>query len=396
MEKYKRFKTKAIHIHIENELDSNPLNQPIYQTSTFNLRNFENIENLFTLKKRGYVYTRGGNPSVNNLEKKLSVLENAIDGVCFSSGMAAISSVLFSLLLAGDVLVVHDTLYGSTYSFIKDFLSKYNIKAIFCNFCDLKELENIVFNNKPKLLYFETPSNPLLESIDIEEVVNIANKVNAKVVVDNTFLTPYFQNPLDFGVYVVVHSLTKYINGHGDAVGGFACSKDKDYIDYLKFGVMCEIGSLLDPNSAFLISRGLKTLAIRMEEHQKSAIKLANFLERNKKIKKVYYPGLQSYEYKKIIDKQSRGYGGILSFELDADLEKTKRFIESVNIPVLAVSLGDCETLIEHPLSMTHRSYLKKPESEVYKKLQNLVRISTGLEDPDDIIEDLDAALKKI
>lgn len=396
MENYKKFKTKAIHVHVENLKEASPLNLPIYQTSTFNLKNFENIEETFTLKKRGYVYTRGGNPSVNNLEKKLASLENAVDGVCFSSGMGAISSVLFSLLKNGDCIVAHDTLYGSTYSFIASFLTKYGIKSFFTNFTDLVELEKIVELERPKVLYFETPSNPLLESIDIENVVKIAKKYNAKVVVDNTFLTPYFQNPLDFGADVVIHSLTKYINGHGDALGGFACSKDQEYIDYLKFAIMCEIGAPLDPNSAFLISRGLKTLAIRMEEHQKSAIKIANYLIKQKKIKKVYYPSLEDYQYKKIIEKQSRGYGAIVSFEIDGDLNKTKKFIESLNLLTLAVSLGDCETLVEHPLLMTHRSYLSKPESDVYKKLENLVRISVGLEDVEDIIEDIEQALDKI
>jgi len=390
---FKKFKTKAIHEKYIDLKDTTPLNYPIFQTSTFYFNNFQDLEDTFTLKKRGFVYTRGGNPTVNLLEKRIAKLEDGVDGVCFSSGMGAISSVLFSFLKPDDEIIASSILYGSAHSFIEHFLTRYNIKAKFVDFSDINKVESEI-TNKTKVIYFETPTNPTLEVYDIEKIANIAHKYNIKVVVDNTFLTPYFQNPLKLGADVVVHSMTKYLNGHGDALGGIAIAKEQDYIDYLKFGIMSEIGTVLDPNSAFLILRGLKTLSIRMEEHQKNAIKIANFLNNHKKVKKVYYPGLDDFPYKEVVKKQMKGYGAIVSFEIWGDFNKTRKFIETLKIPALAVSLGDCETLVEHPLSMTHRTYLEKPDSEEFKKLENLVRISVGLEDVDEIIEDIDTALK--
>lgn len=395
MGKYEKFKTKSIHAKNIDLKITNPLNYPIFQTSTFYFNNFQDLEDTFTLKKRGFVYTRGGNPTVNLLEKRVAELEGGVDAVCFGSGMGAISSVLFSFLKSGDEIIASSILYGSAHSFIEHFLTRYNIDVKFVNLNDIELLKKSI-SNKTKVIYFETPTNPTLEVYDIELISKIAHEHGIKVVVDNTFLTPYFQNPLEKGADVVVHSMTKYLNGHGDALGGIAIAKDQGYIDFLKFGIMSEIGSVLDPNSAFLILRGLKTLAIRMEEHQKNAIKLANFLKSHKKVMKVYYPGFDDFPFKDIVKKQMKGYGAIVSFEIEGNFELTRKFIESLQIPALAVSLGDCETLVEHPLSMTHRTYLENPESDEYKKLENLVRISVGLEDIDEIIEDLDKALNNL
>ncbi len=391
----KRFKTKSIHGGFRTDEIKTPLNPPIYQTSTFRLKDFDELDQIFSLKKRGYIYTRGGNPTVNLLERRLAEVENGVDGVCFSSGMGAISSVLMSNLKAGDHIIAHDTLYGSAHSFIEHLLTRYGIDVTFCDLRDYKQLEDN-FRENTKVVYFESPSNPMLELIDISRVSRIAHKYDVKVVVDNTFMSPYFQNPLDLGADIVLHSLTKYINGHGDIVGGVAISKDQSYIDYLKFGFMCEFGSSLDPNSAFLALRGLKTLAIRMEEHQKTALKLAKFLDTSDKIERVIYPGLDSFEQKDIRLKQMKGDGAIISFIMKGDIKDAYKVIENVSIPILAVSLGDCDSLIEHPLSMTHRSYLEHPESETYKKLEKLVRVSVGLEDADDLIEDFANALKQI
>jgi len=391
----KKFRTKAIHAGVRTDEEFSPLNPPIYQTSTFGLKDFEDLNKIFSLEKRGYVYTRGGNPSVNLLERRLAALENGADAVCFSSGMGAISSVLLSNLKAGDHIIAHETLYGSAHSFIEHLLTRYGINVSFCDLRNYEKLEES-FQENTKVIYFETPSNPMLELIDIARVSRIAHRYEVKVVVDNTFLSPYFQNPLDLGADVVIHSLTKYINGHGDIVGGCAISKDQSYIDYLKFAFMCEIGSPLDANSAFLVLRGLKTLAIRMEEHQRSALKIAQFLESHENVTKVLYPGLDSFPQKDIRSKQMKGDGAIISFEVKGTIQDAYKVIESVQIPILAVSLGDCDSLIEHPLSMTHRSYLEDKGSETYKKLEKLIRISVGLEDTDDLIEDLANALNKI
>lgn len=286
-------------------------------------------------------------------------------------------------------------LYGSSYSFLNSFLSRYGVTVDFINLNDIALLREKIRVNT-RLIYFETPCNPTLDIIDIAQVCSVSHEHDIKVVVDNTFLTPFFQKPIECGADIVVHSMTKYLNGHGDALGGIALSVNMDYLKELKFNFMCELGSQMDPNSAFLILRGLKTLAIRMEEHQWNAMTVANYLRTCEKVRKIYYPGLSAHNWPLSVQKQMKGFGAMVAFELDSDIDSTQQFIESMKRIKLGVSLGDCETLIEHPLSMTHRSYLNSPGSLIYKKLQSLVRVSVGLEDVDSIIEDIDQAMQKL
>ncbi|MCX7885529.1 MAG: PLP-dependent aspartate aminotransferase family protein [Caloramator sp.] len=395
MGKYKDygFDTRAIHAGSESNPD-NALNPPIFQTSTFTFNSLEHAEDVMSFKSSDYVYTRGNNPTLRLFENKMADLEEGAGAVAFSSGMAAISSVLFSLLKPNDSVIVHRTLYGSTFSVANNLLPKYGIKCKTVDLRNLDELKNSI-DESVKAIYFETPCNPNLEIIDIKEVCEAVKHKNIKVVVDNTFASPYFQRPLTLGVDVVVHSATKYICGHGDVVAGVAVSKDIDYINRLKFDYMCEFGGALSPFNAWLLLRGLKTLGVRMREHEKNAMRIAKFLKEHKDVKKVYYPGLEDFEGYSIAKEQMSGFSGMIGFEIEGGLERAKKFVNSLKLIKIAVSLGDCESLIEIPSLITHRGYPKEKLLD-FGFSQDLIRISAGLEDVDDIIYDLQQAFKMI
>lgn len=388
------FNTLAIHGDRRKNNPANALNSPIFMTSTFTFDNLEDAEKTFSFQSDDYVYTRGNNPNLRDFEKKMAILERGKDSVAFATGMAAISSVLFSLLKPGDKLLAHQVLYGSTYNVIKKILPAYGIKTEFLDLTDFNELEKSLSKDL-KVIYFETPANPTLEIIDIERIANLVKEKGVKLVIDNTFATPYFQIPLKEGADVVVHSATKYLSGHGDVLGGVAVAKDLDYIQSLKFEYMTEFGGVLSPFNAWLLLRGLKTLGIRMERHEENARKVAEYLAGHEKINRVYYPGMESSPGYNIARKQMKGSGGIISFELKAGMEEARLFVDSLKMIKLAVSLGDTETLIEYPFFMTHRDYTE----ETLKKLglsNKLLRISVGLEDVDDILTDLGQALENI
>lgn len=389
-----KFDTKLIHAGAKERNPNNALNPPIFQTSTFVFNDLDHVERVMSFKSDDYVYTRGNNPTLRLFENRMAELEEGQGAVAFSSGMAAISSVLFSLLKPGENVIVHRTLYGSTFNVVTKLLPKYNVNYKIIDMRNIENLEKAIDENT-KVIYFETPSNPNLEIIDIQKVANIAKSKEIKVVVDNTFASPYFQRPLTLGADIVVHSATKYICGHGDVVGGVAISQDKDYIHYLKFDYMCEFGGVMSPFNAWLLLRGLKTLGLRMRQHEKNALYIANFLQDHPKVTKVFYPGLESFEGHEIAKKQMDGFGAIISFEVDGGNQAAKKVIDSVKLIKIAVSLGDCETLIEHPASMTHRGY----PQEVLKDFgltEGMIRLSVGLEDAEDIKDDLQQALTNI
>ncbi|NLY76814.1 MAG: aminotransferase class I/II-fold pyridoxal phosphate-dependent enzyme [Tissierellia bacterium] len=388
-----KFETMAIH-GTGDKNANNALNPPIYQTSTFVFNDIDHVEKVMSFESDDYVYTRGNNPTLRLFENTMALLEEGAGAVAFSSGMAAISSVLFSLLKPADKVIAHKTLYGSTYNVINSLLPKYGVSSELVDLREIGELVDVI-DEKTKVIYFETPSNPDLTVLDIEQICALAKKRNVKVVVDNTFATPYFQKPLTLGADVVVHSATKYICGHGDVIGGVAVAKDLDYVHYLKFDYMCEFGGVMSPFNAWLLLRGLKTLPIRMREHEKNAIKVAEYLNSHPKIKKVNYPGLENFDGHKLAKEQMRGFGAVISFEVDGSLDEAKRVVNSVRLAKLAVSLGDCETLIELPAAMTHRGYPKE-ELERFGLTESMIRISVGLEHYEDIIEDLDRALSSI
>lgn len=387
----KGFDTRAIHSGSKGKNPSNALNPPIFQTSTFVFDNIEHANKIMSFESDDYVYTRGNNPTLRLFENRIAELEHGVGAVAFASGMAAISSVIFSLLKPEDTIIVHKTLYGSSYSVVTELLPKYNINYKIADLTNLDELKDVI-DDSTKVIYFETPSNPDLSIIDIKKVSEIAKEKNIKVVVDNTFASPYFQNPLLLGADVVVHSATKYICGHGDVVGGVAIAKDIDYIHYLKFGYMCEFGGVMSPFNAWLLLRGLKTLGVRMRQHEKNAIEVANFLNNHPKIDSVMYPGLENFKGYSIAKEQMNGFGAMISFEVKGGLESAIKFVDNLKLVQIAVSLGDCETLIQLPAAITHRGYPRE-KLESFGLTESMVRISVGLEDYKDIIEDLEQAL---
>lgn len=363
-------------------------------TSTFTFKDLQQAEDTFTFKRRAYVYTRGGNPTVNLFEQRLSALEGGVDGVAFSSGMAAISSVVMSLTESGDHVLAHRNLYGSTFGFLDHLLVNYGVHTDFVDMTDLNRIEESILPST-RVLYLETPTNPSLEIIDIAGISRMAHERGIKVVVDNTFATPVLQRPLELGADVVLHSVTKYISGHGDVVGGVATSRDFDYVQRLKFGYMCELGGVMSPFNAWLLLRGMKTLGLRMERHCSNASKISRFLKDHRGVERVLYPELEEHPGHGLAKQQMKGFGGIVSFELKGDRSMAEAFVKHLSLIKLAVSLGDAESLVEVPAMMTHRDY---PEEELHRFgfSGRTVRISAGLEHPDDLIQDIGESLDSV
>lgn len=385
------FETLAIHAGGEDRNPKNALNYPIFMTSTFEFDSIEHADATFGFETQDYVYTRGNNPTLKVLEERMAVLEGGAASVAFASGMAAISSVLMSLLKPGDEVVAHRMLYGSAWNLIKNILPRYGVSSRLVDFMSIDDLADQITAGT-KVVYFETPVNPSLEIIDIAAVCDIARAKGTKVVVDNTFATPFFQRPLELGADVAVHSATKYISGHGDVIAGIAVTKDEDYSSELKFGYMCEFGGVMSPFTGWLLLRGLKTLALRMREHEQNALAVARYLEQHPRVKRVYYPGLPSSPSYDTAKAQMSGFGGMVSFDIDGTIAQSKQVVNSMRLFKLAVSLGDCESLVEHPFTMTHRGYTEE-EVAAAGLTPSMVRLSVGLEHQNDLIADLEQAL---
>ena len=394
---YKGLSTKQIHTAHVDIPGINPLATPIFQTSTFVFDNTEQGARRFRGDESGYIYTRLGNPNANQLGEKIAVLENGEAGMVMSSGMGAITTVVWTALKAGDHLLADDALYGCTFSYFTHGLTRFGVEVTLVDFQDIDAVKANLRENT-KVVYFETPTNPNLKLVDITAISEIAHKHNPdiKVIVDNTFCTPYLQRPLDMGADVVIHSATKYLNGHGDVIAGMAAGKVDFITECSMFGLKDMTGAVIGPFEAFLINRGLKTLDIRVKKHCESALEIAKYLENHPMVKRVYYPGLKSHPQHELALKQMKnGFGGIIAFELNATKDESERFINALKLCTLAVSLGDAETLIEHPASMTHSTYT--PEAlEAAGISESLIRLSVGLEDVEDIIDDLDMGLKLI
>ncbi|MCL5667739.1 MAG: PLP-dependent aspartate aminotransferase family protein [Candidatus Thermoplasmatota archaeon] len=341
---------------------------------------------------KGYEYTRSGNPTRIALENKIASLENARHGLMFSSGLAAETTLFLSLLKTGDHIIASDDLYGGTERLLRTVLSGLGITYELRDLTKTFPLESVPDNTR--MIYLETPSNPLLRIVDIEETSKNAKKLGIIVAVDNTFATPYFQNPLQLGADVVVHSTTKYINGHSDSLGGALITNTPDILDKLKFNQNA-MGAVMSPFDSYLTMRGIKTLAVRMKEHERNASEIVSYLKDSRKVRKLYYPGLAEHENHDIARKQMRGYGGMLSFRLDTDNEGVKRFVGSLKYISLAESLGGVESLIEIPSLMTH-SGIPREIRERHGISDDLIRLSVGIEDGDDLIEDVSIALEKV
>ena len=368
---------------------------PIYQTSTFQFDSAEQGGRRFAGEEDGYIYTRLGNPTLVALEKKLAELEGSEDCAVASSGMGAIASVLWTLLKAGDHIICGRQLYGCTVSLIENQLAKFGVEITFID--EWKE-GCVTSNLKPntKLVYFETPTNPSLAIIDIEQVVKEAKaQEGVWVICDNTFCSPIITQPIKLGVDVVIHSMTKYLNGHTDVIAGCVCAK-KDFIWRVKMEGLKDItGAILSPNDAFLIMRGIMTLKMRVLQACNSAMKIAEFLVTHPAVASVTYPGLKSHPQHELAKKQMAAFGSMISFELKSGVEGGRKFLNSLKIVVLAVSLGGCISLISHPASTTH-SPVPRDERLAAGITDGLVRFSVGIEDPQDIIDDLKQALDQL
>ena len=386
--------TTAIHAGTLKNLYGT-LAMPIYQTSTFIFDSAEQGGRRFALEETGYIYTRLGNPTTTVLEDKIAALEEGEAAVATSSGMGAISSTLWTILKAGDHIVTDKTLYGCTFALMCHGLTRFGIDVTFVDTSNLDEVKNAMKENT-RVVYLETPANPNLKIVDIEALAKLAHtNPNTLVIVDNTFATPYMQKPLTLGADIVVHSVTKYINGHGDVIAGLVIT-NKALADQIRFvGLKDMTGAVLGPQDAYYIIRGMKTFEIRMERHCKNARKVVEFLNNHPKIEKVYYPGLETHPGYEIAKKQMKDFGAMISFELKGGFEAGKTLLNSLKLCSLAVSLGDTETLIQHPASMTHSPYTKD-EREAAGITDGLVRLSVGLENVEDIIADLEQGLEKI
>ena len=386
--------TTAIHAGTLKNLYGT-LAMPIYQTSTFIFDSAEQGGRRFALEEAGYIYTRLGNPTTTVLENKIAVLEEGEAGVAMSSGMGAISSTLWTVLKAGDHIVTDKTLYGCTFALMNHGLTRFGVEVTFVDTSNLDEVKNAMKKNT-RVVYLETPANPNLKIVDLEALSKLAHtNPNTLVIVDNTFATPYMQKPLKLGADIVVHSVTKYINGHGDVIAGLVVT-NKELADQIRFvGLKDMTGAVLGPQDAYYIIRGMKTFEIRMERHCANAKKVVEFLNKHPKIEKVYYPGLETHPGYEIAKKQMKDFGAMISFELKGGFEAGKTLLNNLKLCSLAVSLGDTETLIQHPASMTHSPYTKE-EREAAGITDGLVRLSVGLENVEDIIADLEQGLEKI
>ena len=374
------FSTIAIHAGNEPDTATGAVSVPIYQTSTY-------AQDALG-KHKGYEYARTQNPTRSALERNIAALEGANFGYAFASGMSATDAVL-KLVKAGDHVILGDNTYGGTFRLFNRVLSNYGIEFDLVDTTDATNLEQ-AFKPNTKMVFVETPTNPVMSVTDLAAVSEISHARGARVVCDNTFMSPYLQRPIEFGVDIVVHSTTKYLNGHSDSVGGFVALNDEKDAEWIQF-IQNSVGAILSPMDSFLVLRGTKTLAVRMEAHDKNGRQVANFLAEHPKVQKVYYPGLVSHPQHELAKKQQKGFGGMVAFETGS-LDNAKKVLESVKLCILGESLGGVESLISHPATMTHAS-VPIEKREQLGITDGLVRISVGIEDVEDIIADLDQAL---
>jgi len=386
------FDTKLVHAGDFEDAHGSAVT-PIYQTSTFAFKSADHGADLFAGKEKGFIYTRIGNPTIDALENKLAQLENGYRGVALGSGMAAVSTLYASMLKAGDHMVSSGAVYGPSRAVMESIFADFGVESTYTDTSIMENIENAIQPNT-KLLFLETPANPTVQLTDIKKACAIAKKHNILVCVDNTFCSPVLQKPLDLGADIVLHSLTKFINGHADIVGGALIAKDPEVYAKLRKG-MTYMGGSMDPTQAYMVIRGVKTLTLRVEKAQENAHKVAEFLEAHPKVEWIKYPGLKSFEQHELAKEQMSGFGSMISFGIKGGLESGKKLMNNVHLAMLAVSLGGVETLIQHPASMTHAAMT--PEARLSADITDeLVRFSVGIENVDDIIADLDQALELV
>ena len=391
-----RFNTLAVHGGGMQDLSKiKPVSMPIYQSSEFVFNSAEHGAAVMSGQEPGFVYSRLGNPTCQDFEKRLALLEGTDDGLSFASGMAAIAAIVFTYCRPGDNIVSSAPIYGGTFGLFKDLLPKMNIEIIYVPANDIHNLLDKKINDRTKLVYLETPANPTLDVVDLAETIKAAKARRITVAVDNTFATPCLQKPIQMGADIVMHSATKYICGHGDTTGGVVVASQAE-IDRMKPIAYKNLGGSMAPFTAWLMSRGLQTLPLRVERHSQNAMIIARFLEKHPKLEKTCYPGLESCPSHAVAKKQmSGGYGGVLAIDIKGGREAGRKFQNSLKLCKLAVSLGSVDTLVTHPASTTHLSY-SETDLAALGMTPGFVRIAVGIEDPQDVIEDLDQALSQI
>lgn len=389
--KNKGFNTKLIHAGDYEDAFGSAV-PPIYQTSTFRFKSSKHGADCFAGRDPGYIYTRIGNPTINSLEEKLAQLENGYRGIALSSGMAAVTTVYIAFLAKDAHIISTDAVYGPSRAVLERDFSRFGVEYDFVDTSDISNIKKVIRPNT-KLLYIETPTNPTIALTDIKSASELAHKHGIIVCVDNTFSSPYLQKPLDLGADISLHSITKFINGHADIVGGALIAKDEEVYKKLR-QTMVYMGGNMDPHQAYMVNRGLKTLSLRMERSMESAQKIAEYLEKHPKVEWVKYPGLKSHPQHELAKQQMKGFGAMISFGLKGGYQAGEKLMDNVHLAMLAVSLGGVETLIQHPASMTHAG-LSKQAREAAGISDGLVRFAVGIEDCEDIIEDLENALAK-
>lgn len=377
-----RFSTRAIHTGQEPDPATGSVTTPVYFTSTF--------QQPGPGKEGKYVYSRTANPTRTALEECLASLEEGRFGLAFSSGMAATTTVLM-LLRKGDHVIAGDDIYGGTYRLFEQVLRNYGLQFSYVDPQEPSNVEKAIRKNT-RLIWVETPTNPLMRIVDIRKISRVSTRAKALLVVDNTFMSPYLQNPLKHGADIVVHSTTKYLGGHSDLVGGATVTEDRRVYDRLRF-LQNAVGAVPGPMDCFLVLRGVKTLAVRMERHSQNAKIVSEYLAKQPKVRRVFYPGFTDHPQRNTIKRQMRGSGGMLSFQLNGGMDGCKRFLKQLRIFTLAESLGGVESLIEHPASMTHSSIPRERRTKLGVS-DNLIRISVGIEDADDLVSDLERGFR--
>lgn len=388
------FATTAIHHGYRPEDHHGALVPPIYLTSTFTFPSAEQGGRCFAGEAEGYIYTRIANPTLALLESRMAALEGGAAAVAFGSGMGAITATLWTLLRPGDEILVDKTVYGCTYAFLHHGIGEFGVRVTHVDMTDAAAVE-AAMASRPKVVYFETPANPNMRLVDIQAVAAAAHRAGALVVVDNTYCTPYLQQPLALGADVVVHSATKYISGHGDVTAGVAVAADAELGDRIRLqGLKDMTGAVLSPQDAALLLRGLKTLALRMDRHCDNALAVARLLQAHPAVAKVSYPGLAEDPQYALAQRQMRKPGGMIAFELHGGIAAGRAFIDALQMVACAVSLGDAESLAQHPASMTHSTYTED-ERAAAGISEGLVRLSAGLEDTDDLLADVHRALDR-
>ncbi|NWF89761.1 MAG: aminotransferase class I/II-fold pyridoxal phosphate-dependent enzyme [Ignavibacteriaceae bacterium] len=387
-----KFETKCVHSGI-SEYEYGPVVPPIYQTSTFKFESAEHGASLFAGEKKGYIYTRMLNPTIQAMEDAIAELEGGYKALGCGSGMAAVHTVFASLTQSGDHVVCSTAVYGPTTTLLNTIMKKYGVETTFVDTSNLSEVKRAIKPNT-KVIYVETPGNPTLSISNLEEISKLAKQQNAKLVVDNTFMSPALQNPMAFGADIVLHSLTKFLNGHADVVGGIVVVKDEETYQHFR-KTLNQLGGVIDPFNSFLVHRGIKTLSLRMQRHCENAQIIAEWLEKHPLVKSISFPGLKSHPQYELGLKQHKGAGGMITVELAGGLEAGRIMMNSVKLFQLAVSLGGVESLVQHPASMTHFSMGK--EARLAGGITDgLVRISVGIENVNDLISDLESTLREV